>query len=319
VVERGTFRVDRFTARRQEIFRRLVGAEVFDRVIVPRLLRQQTVQLSHKHDRHYDLGVEWDEDGAATVTVYPDFREDVLADPALQSVHPSGAKHRWWLNEYHSAVLLPDYIRRTPATAFIQADFRPGQPPVWNIERTLQHLPAVERLTLEGVQPSKGQTQEWEWERLRIAAPRLRALSLLNVPASWPTVLLPLLTGELVELRELTVDLDYPFSDAYHAVDSQRDRMTFRFPPRTDETAKDGSESEEPLEAVQLRLRLALCLHVLDYLDSTVQQVGMRYWEWPQMQAACTAIERELRAQQQARTAAEGEGGDGNQAAFGSW
>ena len=88
--KRFALRVDRFTARRREMLRRLVGADVFDRVVLPRVSSiDNDVRLSYHAAND---GVVRGEDGIAAAHVNPTFNKSVLADAELRQqvsgLHP---------------------------------------------------------------------------------------------------------------------------------------------------------------------------------------------------------------------------------------
>jgi len=231
---RFVLRVDRLTARRREIMRRVLGVELFERLVAPHLSSiDSNVRLSYDPAKDDYYGVVRDEEGMATADVYPTFTRSVLADPELQRLLHLGAGDRepGWLPGCYSHLLLPDYIRLLPASNITLVLGLPSSS-LTCLYALLQRLPGVECLTCER---SEYSTMEmlpaWEWERLRTMLPRLRALSAVNVDMRWADVVRPLLTSELGELRELTIDSGYGCIVRCHKSFHSR-RVAFHFPPR---------------------------------------------------------------------------------------
>ena len=298
--------VDRFTARRRETMRRLVGADVFDRLIAPHLSSTSCVRLAHTIDGE-----------SGTADVFPDLTSRVFANSELQrlrwSYNGTQLEGTDWLRGCYSFLLLPPCIRLTTA-ASVTMRYVSGTPYYYLncLYRLLHRLPAVERLTLEGAQPLPITSPlEWEWSPLHTALPRLRSLSVVNVPVRWENVLRPLMTAELGELRELTIDSEHTFPDRPRADGrSWNERMTFHFPPRSDETTEAatdsaaldrryGSDKQPDIRAEQLRLRIALCRDVLEQLDSALRREVPDVRRLSRIRAECRAIERQLIEQQQ--------------------
>ena len=103
-------------------------------------------------------------------------------------------------------MLLPRCVRLAPVVSLLhECDTLDAQ----CLDRLLERLPAVQRLTLErpAPQPSASGRHSWQWTSLRERLPRLTALTLRCVDVRWSSFLHPLLSApELGELRELTID-----------------------------------------------------------------------------------------------------------------
>lgn len=327
--------VDRFTARRQAILRSLLGADVFDRLITPLMANTRTVRLSYHCAKDGYYGVKRGEDGIAAAKVYPDFNVRVLADPEIRRLPNCNwpRDDQCWVRGCYSFALLPPCTRLTSAATVML----PSCPftlqtslNVSSLSHLMRRLPAVECLTLQlRARISEGrpaQLPEWGWDALRLAAPRLRALKLVDVMAGWNSVTRPLLTSELGALQELVIDSHGTF--VFRTGDDSlfvNERQTFRFPPLTDQStaaatntttttttttaATAAAAEEEPavegvqaIDAVQLQLRLALCRYMIGHLCSDVlPRVPSNSESWQRLLAEFSTIETELTAQQRAQ------------------
>ena len=301
--------VDRFTRQRQEIMRRLIGVELFDRLILPRMANKQSLPLHERSimDRCNGLG-----DEPVLEYVYPDLPMSVFAHPELQKLGLSARTgDTAWLHDCYSFLLMPDCIRLTKAATVALGQARSEDSPADDMYRLLQRLPAVEDLSIHR-EPHEvfAQLPEWRWDEVSKALPRLRTLNLQNVQVRCSSVLRPLLTAQLGELRSLAVDTKerwvlYSSDNEY----TDEHRFTFQFPPRSPHSSTAAADSADHgaagLAAVQLRLRLALCRDVLEYVRYAEGRVGRRYEYLSDIILECSAIERELLAQQQAHIAAE--------------
>ena len=240
-------RVDRFTARRQETLRRLIGSDAFDRLIAPRLLTIHSVSQQPELVFVVDSsGTTLEESMTRAVDVYTQLGRRLFEDEMsyllpistiLMDVH--------WVHRCHSFLLLPDCTQLT-TTATVIATFSLQ----YSLPRLLTRLPAVQSLKFERsrTEPAEHVSGETVWREL---------VKLLT-------------TVELGGVRALTIDSTHR-SVQDQCIEERFDwRIVFHFPPLfTAAEEKEEEESVDQLEdirAVQRRLRLALCRHVLDYL-----------------------------------------------------
>jgi len=310
---REALRVDRFTARRQETLRRLMGAAAFEHSVALRMAHISTVSLGQRRVFVVDgSDVARDEDRAYSADVYADldkiaFKELNTAALTLHQRHPTHAS-ALWLHGGYTHLLLPDCIRLATAAA-VTPSSDVGAERLDCLHRLLGRLPAVESLTLERAEPrelTQRVLPEWSWEVLHATLPRLRSLTVLNVPVWWREALRPLMTEELGELRELVIDSNWNMADDEDGWHNLMDdtRMTFHFPTRshhtTAATADDACgerDDKGDSGAVQRRLRLALCRHMMEHLRGAVARLldaPMQREELQSLLRECGSIESRL-------------------------
>ena len=289
--EQLALRVDRFTERRQETVRRLIGEDLFHRLILPNMTAVCQVSLSVPVFAVDERGVAHRTD---TAEVYPDL-ETVWFNPEL----PALLRPVNWAYGCYSFLLLPSYIRLAPAVATTPAP-RLCQPDVQRdcLHRLLQRLPAVQELTVEPSQRFVSAEQvDWRWRVVFTAMPHLRSLSVLNLAINWHSALKLLLTAELSELRSLHIDSSTAHTFRIYGPPT----ITFHFPlpsPASSAAAADMGPDSVHITTVQLRLRLALCRHILQHLRDTCNNA-------PRVVTELADIERDVLVKLQAHSTAQ--------------
>ena len=301
-------RVDRFTARRQEIVRRLIGAEAYWNYVASHMAELQEMTVPYM--RVFIM----DESGVAhvknTAEVYVRLTRSLFVFLLTTLLQPPRAHVQDVSLSFgcYSFVLLPSCVSLAPTAIVIPA---PGESQVGCFHRLLRRLPAVKELTLHQHRPASKYMRSllvWEWEQVRKAMPYLRTFRMLNTQLRWNSVLKPLLTGELGELCELHIDSDSDNTTWDRITDNWS--IPFHFPPHPHKptTAANCGEDDAGIITVQLRLQLALCRHVAkavrDVFDRTKHWPGADEW-WQATLEECDHIERELLAKQQAQLRAE--------------
>ena len=155
-------RADKFTARRQETLRRLIGTSSFNQSIAPRLSRTLDVELSSHVLDTDDDGMERDPSTLAalraqaaatpTVNVYSDLTLQMFANAEPLRLHPTRdharSRSTEWLRGCCSFMVQPRCIGLASAATVLLC---PGLPGVHSdcLYRLLRRIPALERLTLE--------------------------------------------------------------------------------------------------------------------------------------------------------------------------
>ena len=304
----------RLTERRRETLRRVFGEDGYDRLMAPLTAEVQTVWLGQDRDDVYQA-VQRDASSPAVTAVYPNCAARALAPAELQrrglTMHDMATA---WMFGCYSFLLLPPCIRLAPAASVTLAHED------MNVQITclyllLQRLPAVKELTFDAAASTARRhpqstlhppgTLLWDWQKVRRALPRLRALTLRDIRLGWGNVLQPLLSAtDMGELRSLSID-------TRHCCVTSSDRhldgepFTFHFPPRADGAPAAADAVDEPLEddslsAVQLRLQSALCRQVKQQLLPALGRGGAQAEELASLVTACEEIERLLLARQEA-------------------
>ena len=315
--------VQGFPARQQEVMRRLLGTEVYERRVAPALADVEEVWYFPAESELEDRMAESDGAPHSPATSVRQGKVKIFSrlDPAFfdrlttflpcwpavsyhwrfyddEHWHPEASDWQW-LAACYDAVLLPNCVQWV-ARASINIGLAPRLPHPYQtacLLHALGRLPSVTQLSLtwEGGRsfPAEYPAPSTDFTDV---LPKLTSLRLSRLPM-FERLMLALMSSRQLQHLQLDKTPAYELSD--YEDESELAGLIFSYPvrwPNAVRTSRQSERDEETGRAANRRLRLALCEHWRKALERCMADIGQSMYV-ADMLKKCEEVQKQVQAE----------------------